>query len=480
MSLALGLDIGTSGVRALAVDEAGGVVAERTRTYPLLTPRPGWTEQRPEDWFGGAVAALKELVAELGGQEIAALGLSGQMHGMVPLDAHGQVVRPALLWNDQRTGAAVAELGRAVPRETLIARGGNPAITGFQLPKLLWLREAEPDYFARTRHVLLPKDYLGFRFTGVMAAEPSDASGTNCFHLAEKRWDDEVLGALGLNAALFPSVVASHEVVGTLTRELAHLTGLPAGLPVVAGAGDNAAAAIGLGLSSRDPGVGSVSLGTSGVVFAPLTDPTPDPAGRVHLFCHADGGYHLLGVTLAAAGSLAWYRDTFRPGVGFDVLTGEAQTSSPGAGGVTFRPYLAGERTPHLDPDLRGSFTGLSLATAQADVVRAVLEGVAFSLRDALDVITPLAPLSKTLATGGGSRSDFWLQMVADVLGVPLERPAQSQGPAYGAALLAWQGVGHTDRAAVLARHGGGAAFTPEPGLAEVYGAALGRYREGA
>lgn len=476
MTLALGLDLGTSGVRALAVDREGRVVAERTRPYPLLTPRPGWTEQRPEEWFGETVSVLKELVGELGTREVAALGLSGQMHGMVPLDAHGEPVRPALLWNDQRTGAAVAELERAVPRETLVARGGNPAVTGFQLPKLLWLRGAEPENFARTRHVLLPKDYLGFRLTGVMAAEPSDASGTNCFHLADKAWDGEVLGALGLDTALFPQVVASHDIVGALTKELASTTGLPEGLPVVAGAGDNAAAATGLGITSRDPGVGSVSLGTSGVVFAPLTDPTPDPAGRVHLFCHADGGYHLLGVTLAAAGSLAWYRDTFRPGVDFGVLTAEAEGSAPGAGGVTFRPYLAGERTPHLDPDLRGSLTGLSLATTQADVVRAVLEGVAFSLRDALDVITPLAPLSRTLATGGGARSDFWLQMVADVLGVPLERPAQSQGPAYGAALLAWQGVGHTDRAAALARRGGGATFTPVSGLA-AYEEALTRYR---
>lgn len=477
MALALGLDLGTSGVRALAVDEVGMVVAESTRTYPLLTPRPGWTEQRPEDWFEGAVAALGELVGGLGNQEVATLGLSGQMHGMVPLDAHGEPVRPALLWNDQRTGEAVAELEATVGRERLVARGGNPPITGFQLPKLLWLRRAEPENFARTRHVLLPKDYLGFRLTGVMAAEPSDASGTNCFEIKEKRWDGEVLGALGLDMAFFPEIVASHAVVGGLTREVADRTGLPAGLPVVAGAGDNAAAATGLGITSRDPGVGSVSLGTSGVIFAPLSESTPDPGGRVHLFCHADGGYHLLGVTLAAAGSLAWYRDLFRPGVDFSALTDEAQGSPPGSSGVTFRPYLAGERTPHLDPDLRGSFTGLSLATGQADTIRSVLEGVAFSLRDALDVIMPLAPPKQLLATGGGTRSDFWVQMVADVLGVPLVLPLQSQGPAYGAALLAWQGVGHTDQAAALSQREGGATFTPEAGARGTYREALRRYR---
>ncbi len=475
MALTLGLDLGTSGVKVVAVDESGGVVAGSTRSYPLLTPRPGWTEQRPEDWLAGTVAALKDLVEQLGGREIAALGLSGQMHGLVPLDAQGQVIRPALLWNDQRTGEGVAEIEAAVPRDTLIARTGNPAITGFQLPKLLWLRQAEPENFARLIHALLPKDFLGFALTGVMAAEPSDASGTNCFELSRKVWDAEVLGALGLSAALFPDVTASHEVVGPLTREMAAQTGLPEGLPVVAGAGDNAAAAIGSGLSSLTPGLGSVSLGTSGVVFAPLDAPTPDPEGRVHLFCHADGGYHLLGVTLAAAGSFRWYRDTFAPERSFSDLTAQAETSAPGAGGVTFKPYLAGERTPHLDPDLRGSWTGLSLATVQADVVRSVLEGVAFSLRDALDVIAPLAPLTRALATGGGAVSDTWLQLVCDVLELPLARPTQNQGPAYGAALLAWQGVGLTERAVSLAQMETEQDFTPRD--PERYGSALGRYR---
>ncbi len=475
MALALGIDVGTSGVRALAVDEVGAVVAESGRSYPLLTPRPGWTEQHPEDWLVGTLDALRDLSAQLTGQEIAVLGLSGQMHGLVPLDAQGGVVRPALLWNDQRTGAGVAEIEAAIPRRTLVARTGNPAVTGFQLPKLLWLRQAEPENFGRVRHVLLPKDYLGYALTGTMAAEPSDASGTNCFELASKTWDAEVLGALGLDTALFPDIVSSHGVIGTLTRELAAQTGLPDGLPVVAGAGDNAAAATGLGLSSRTPSLGSVSLGTSGVIFAPLDAPTPDPEGRVHLFCHADGGYHLLGVTLAAAGSFRWYRDTFAPGQSFSSLTEQAEKSQPGANGVTFKPYLAGERTPHLDPDLRGSWTGLSLATRQADIVRAVLEGVAYSLRDALDVISPLVKLERALATGGGAASDTWLQIVTDVLEVPLTRPLQSQGPAYGAALLAWQGVGHTENAASLARRENGRDFTleePEP-----YREALSRYR---
>lgn len=475
MALTLGIDLGTSGVRALAVDEAGTVVAESSRSYPLLTPHPGWTEQRPEDWLTGAEGALKELTGRLSGQEIAGLGLSGQMHGMVPLDAQGQVIRPALLWNDQRTGAAVAELNAAVPRETLVARTGNPAITGFQLPKVLWLRQAEPENFTRLRQVLLPKDYLGFALTGVLAAEPSDASGTNCFEIARKVWDAEVLGALSLSTALFPDIIPSHGVVGRVTREAATRTGLPEGLPVVAGAGDNAAAAIGLGLSRHTPGLGSISLGTSGVIFAPLDAPTPDPQGRVHLFCHADGGYHLLGVTLAAAGSLGWYRDTFAPEQGFSALLERAAQSRAGAGGVTFKPYLAGERTPHLNPDLRGSWTGLSLATTQADIVRSVLEGVTFSLRDALDVISPLVALERALATGGGAASDLWLHLVADVLALPLVRPRQSQGPAYGAALLAWQGLGHTDSAASLVKRENGQVFQPE--RPERYRDALSRYR---
>lgn len=474
-TVALGLDLGTSGVRVVAVNERGVLAAEASRTYALLTPQPGWTEQRPADWVQAALEALSELASGLGGAEPVALGLSGQMHGMVALDGAGESVRPALLWNDQRTGDAVRELEAAVPRETLVARTGNPAITGFQLPKLLWLRAAEPEAFARTRAVLLPKDFLGFVLTGEMRAEPSDASGTNCFHLETKTWDEEVLGALNLSADLFPQIVPSHAVVGRLKRELAGRTGLPEGLPVVAGAGDNAAAAVGLGLSSRTPAVGSVSLGTSGVVFAPLRAPTPDPEGRVHLFCHADGGFHLLGVTLAAAGSLEWYRRTFCPDRPFAELVAEAEASPPGASGVTFKPYLAGERTPHLNPDLRGSWTGLSLATRHADVVRSVLEGVAFSLRDALDIIGPLSPLKRALVTGGGAKSELWVQLVADVLGLPLAKPRQNQGAAYGAALLAWQGVGHVEYAADLASTEVAAEVTPASSAP--YEEALGRYR---
>lgn len=469
--VALGLDLGTSGVRVVAVDAAGGVVAETEGRYPLLTPKPGWTEQDPADWREASLSALKAMGEKLEDTSILALGLSGQMHGMVALDGAGEVIRPAPLWNDQRTGEAVKEIEARVPRADLIARTGNPAITGFQLPKLLWLRQAEPENFARTRHVLLPKDYLGFVLTGEMATEPSDASGIGLLNLARKDWDGEILAALEIDAGLFPTVIASHERTGTLKTELARETGLPESLPVIAGAGDNAAAATGLGLSSARPERGSVSLGTSGVIFIPLKEPTPDPEGRVHLFGHADGGYHLLGVTLAAAGSLQWYRDTLAPGQPFETLMQEAASSAPGAGGVIFHPYLAGERTPHMNPDLRGSWTGLSLATQRGDVVRSVLEGVAYSLRDALEVMAPLAGVEELLATGGGARSKLWLQIVADGLEVPILVPAHDRGAAYGAALLALHGArGTSTDPEVAARL--------EPRANAAYREGLARYRE--
>jgi xylulokinase len=477
--LALGVDVGTSGVGVVALDAEGRAIARSDHPVTLLTPRPGWTEQEPEAWVAAAEAGLRDVAAAVGADRVAAIGLSGQMHGMVALDASDRVVRPALLWNDQRTGDAVAEIEAAVGRPRLIERTGNPAITGFQLPKVVWLRRHEPEAFDRTARVLLPKDHLGFRLTGEAVAEPSDASGTGAYHLAGGRWDEEVLGALGLDPALWPRLVRSDEVVGGLLASVAARVGLAAGTPVVAGAGDNAGAATGLALGRAHPEVGSVSLGTSGVLFAALEAPTPDPAGRVHLFAHADGGFNLLGVTLSAGGSLRWYRDVFAPARAFDDLMHAAAASPPGARGVTFKPYLAGERTPHLRPDLRGSFHGLSLATGEGDVVRAVLEGVAFSLRDALEVMAPLARPARWLATGGGAASDLWRGIVADALAAPLVRPADAAGEptevgaAEGAAWLAWRAVGHAPERAPRA-----AAWTePNADHAEATAAAYGRYR---
>lgn len=440
--VAIGIDLGTSGLKAIAADAQGRTLAEASASYPLHTPRPGWTEQNPADWVEAAHKTLLELAGQLSGHEVVAVGLSGQMHGATFLDAAGQVVRPAPLWNDQRTAEACTEIEAAIPRKTLIQRTGNPAVTGFQLPKLVWLRRAEPENFARVAHMLLPKDYLGFRMTGQLATEPSDASGIGALNLASQNWDLEVIGALGLKADLFPQVIPSHGVVGRLSGEWARSTGLPEGLPVVAGAGDNAGAAIGLGLSSARPGLGSASLGTSGVIFLPLAQPTPDPEGRIHLFCHADGGYHFLGVTLAAAGSLQWFRDKLAPGVPFEELMQEAAAVPAGSEGLVFMPYLAGERSPHLDPALRGAWLGLSLAHGRGHLTRSILEGVALSLRDVLEVMAPLAPVEQLLAIGGGARSQLWLDIVGAALQKPLARTAIEEGPARGAAILGLVGAG--------------------------------------
>ncbi len=445
----IGVDVGTSGVGVVAMDRAGRVVASADDPVPLATPRPGWTEQDPADWVDATTSGLTTVTAQVGADRVMAIGLSGQMHGMVATDASRRVLRPALLWNDQRTAAEAAALEAAVGRHRLISRTGNPAITGFQLPKVMWLRRHEPEVFARTARIALPKDHVATALTGEAAAEPSDASGTGAYELRSGTWDAEVLAAVDLDPALWPPLISSHDVVGPLGAAIAEGVGLRAGLPVVAGAGDNAAAATALGLGARHPEVGSVSLGTSGVLFAALNRPTPEPEGRVHLFAHADGGFHLLGVTLSAAGSLRWYRDVFAPDATYDELMATAAGAPPGANGVTFKPYLAGERSPHLRADLRGSFHGLSLATTRADVVRAVIEGVAFSLREAHDAMSTIAAPSRWLATGGGARSDLWLSIVATVLRAPVGRPAgpdggeTSAGAAEGAAWLAWRALGH-------------------------------------
>lgn len=449
----LGLDLGTSGVKVVALTAGGQPVAEATHTYPLLTPQPGWTEQRPEDWAAASLDALREVAGQLEAGEYTplALGLSGQMHGLVALDAHGDSIRPAPLWNDGRTGEAVRQIEARVPRAELIARTGNRAVPGFQLSKLLWLREAEPGNFARLRHALLPKDYLGYLLTGSLHSEPSDASGVGALNLATRTWDAGVLSALDLSPALFPEVVASTAVVGHLKADVAALTGLPPGLPVVAGGGDNAAAGVALGLSAARPETGSLSLGTSGVVFVPLEEPTPDPEGRVHLFAHADGGYHLLGVTLAAAGALQWLHDRLAPDLGFAALIEEAASAPPGAGGVTFLPYLTGERSPHMRADLRASWTGMSLSTGRPELTRSLLEATAFALADTYDVMRPFSRVTRLLSTGGGARSDFWLGLVGGALGLEVQRSASEPGAAAGAAMLAMPGAGmYPDLAAAM------------------------------
>ena len=453
MTVLVGLDVGTTGVKALALSPEGEVVARAERGYPLSTPRPGWSEQDPEDWWRASEAALADL-----GVEPAGIGLSGQMHGLVCLDSEERVLRPAILWNDQRTGAECEEIEARVGLERLIALTGNRALTGFTAPKLLWVRRHEPDVYARIAHVLLPKDYVRLRLTGARAIDVADASGTLLFDVAGRRWSDEVLDALELPAAWLPEALESPEVSGHWD-----------GIPVAAGAGDQSAAALGVGIDR--PGPVSVVLGTSGVVLAALPGFQADPQARVHAFCHAvPGGWQAMGVMLSAAGSLAWLRDV--AGGTFDELTAEAASWPPGAEGLTFLPYLQGERTPHADPGARGAFTGLSLRHDRGALARAVLEGVAYGLRDSLDLLRALGVEAEVgRVSGGGARSDLWLRIVASALGIPLERTVSEEGSAYGAALLGGVAAGvfadvHEAVAACVRVRD---TVEPEPGWREAY-----------
>ena len=421
MSSLVGLDVGTTGVKALAVSPEGEVLTRIEEAYPLSTPQAGWAEQDPEDWWRATESALADLaVADLAG-----IGLTGQMHGLVALDERERVLRPAILWNDQRTAAECAEIEERLGLRRLVELTGNRALPGFTAPKLLWLRRHEPEVYERIAHVLLPKDYVRLRLTGEHAIDATDASGTLLFDVARRRWCDEVLAALEIPRDWLPPVLESPAVAGYAD-----------GFPVAAGAGDQAAGALGVGVDR--PGPLSVVLGTSGVVFAALPVFAANPEGRLHSFCHAvPDGWHAMGVMLAAAGSLRWLRDVVAPGESFETLTVQAEPWSPGVEGLVFLPYLAGERTPHADPDARAAFIGLSLRHDRGALVRAVLEGVAFGLRDALELLKELGVEPQLgRASGGGARSDFWLRIVASVLGIPLERTAVEEGAAYGAALL--------------------------------------------
>ena len=449
MTTLIGLDVGTSGVKAIALSEDGAIVASAEEGYPLSTPQPGWAEQDPEDWWRAAEACLAKLPD-------GPIGLSGQMHGLVALDGRDRVLRPAILWNDQRTAAECAEIEERVGLERLIALTGNRALTGFTAPKLLWLRNNEPDVFAQIAHVLLPKDYVRLKLTGEHAIDAADASGTLLFDVAHRRWSDEVCNALEIPLGWLPPAYESTEI---------------------AGAGDQAAAALGLGIVA--PGRVSVVLGTSGVVFAVLPSYEPDPQARVHVFCHAvPGSWHAMGVMLSAAGSAAWLRETLGGELG--ALESAASRWTPGAEGLLFAPYLAGERTPHADPNARGSFTGLSLRHDRGALWRAMLEGVAYGLRDSLELLRELGVQAEVgRVSGGGARSELWLKIVASVLGLRLERTESEEGSAYGAALLAGVREGVFEDAAdaatrcVRVRD----VVDPDPAWAEAYDHGYERYR---
>lgn len=464
--LFLGVDVGTGGVRVLAVDPAGRVVAQATAEHPLHVPRPGWTEQDPRDWWQAAVRCFRQVTGQVSPGQIQAIGLTGQMHGSVFLDRHGEVIRPALLWNDQRTVAECREIEDRVGTETLLRIAGNPALTGFTAPKVLWLRRHEPEHYARLAHLLLPKDYLRYRLTGALATDVADASGTLLLDVGARRWSQEIIAALELNPAILPKVYEGPEITGRVTPEAAAETGLPPGIPVVAGGGDQAAGAVGVGLVR--PGQVSMSVGTSGVVFAPTERPGHLQAGAaqvppgldprslrtVHSFCHAVPGlWHVMGVMLSSGGSLRWFRDTFyrreaeedraagqEP---YDRITREAAEVPPGAEGLLFLPYLTGERTPHANPYARGVFVGLGLHHDRRHLARAVLEGIALGLRDSLDLIRALGVSPTEIRiTGGGARSPIWRSIMAAVMGIPLRLMAVDEGPAFGAAILAAVGSG--------------------------------------
>ena len=441
----LGVDIGTGGSRALIVNKDGRIIAGVTAAHDeMLMLHPQWAEQRPENWWDASMLAIQGAlkVAGISGADIQGIGLSGQMHGLTLLDAAGEVIRPALIWCDQRSQKQVDWVNEKVGRERVLACIANPVLTGFTLPKLLWVRDHEPALFERVRQVLLPKDYVRFRLTGEYATEVSDASGTALFNVVERRWSTELISALGLDAAILPRCYESIEITGTINAEAARLTGLAEGTPVVGGGGDQAASAVGNGVV--EPGFVSCTLGTSGVVFAHMEKVAYDPAGRVHTFCHAvPGKWHVMGVTQGAGLSLQWFRNHLAPTATYDELMVEAAQAPTGSQGLYWLPYLMGERTPHLDPNATGGWIGLTARHGRADLIRAIVEGVCYSQRDCLDIIETLGvPVNSARASGGGANSPFWRQLLADILNKRVVTLETQEGSAFGAALLAMTGTG--------------------------------------
>ena len=478
----LGIDVSTTGAKALLIAATGEVVASASTPLTVSTPHPLWSEQAPADWWDGVVTSIRRVLAESGVETgaIAAIGLTGQMHGLVLLDENGEVLRPAILWNDQRTGAQCDEIRERVGRERLIRITGNDALTGFTAPKVLWVREHEPGVYARARHLLLPKDYIRFRLTGEYAMDRAGGSGTLLFDLGRRDWSEEVVEALEIPREWLPPTHEGPQITGRVSAEAAEATGLLAGTPVVGGGGDQAAGAVGVG--AVVPGIISLVLGTSGVVFATMAGPLVEPEGRLHAFCHAvPGRWHFMGVMLSAAGSLRWYRDAVAGGADYRALDEEAAAVELGSDGLLFLPYLTGERTPHPDPLARGAFVGLTVRHNRAHLTRAVLEGVAFGLKDSFELIqgSGMGPVREVRVSGGGARSPLWRQILADVLGAELVTVNTTEGAAYGAALLA--GVGADAWADVDAATDATVRVTgrtaPRPDAVAKYEAAYASYR---
>ncbi|MBL9121032.1 MAG: xylulokinase [Phycisphaerae bacterium] len=445
--LLLGIDLGTTGTKAVVVDDRGSVVASATREHPLSAPRPGWSEQDPETWWQSTCEAVKAALATVpnGPKRIAGIGLSGQMHGLVMVDADGEPLRPCILWNDQRSAPQCERIEREIGLEAIVRMTGNRMLPGFTAPKILWCREHEPELERRARTHLLPKDWLRFRLSETRATEVSDASGTLLFDCGRRCWSEAMLDTLRIDRATMPECAESTVVSARLSARAGESLGLRSGIPIVGGAGDQAASAIGSGIVRE--GAVSVTIGTSGVAFATCDAWRPSARGEVHAFCHAvPGRWHVMGVMLGCGGSLRWYRDTFafpQGDHGYEAIVAEAATSQPGARGISFLPYLSGERCPHPDPEIRGALLGLDASHRRADVSRAVLEGITFGLGDNLDLIRGLGiPVGEVRLAGGGARSAFWQQLCADVFGCPVLVSRGNEGGALGVALLAGVGVG--------------------------------------
>ena len=480
--LFLGIDVSTTGAKALLIDAEGRVVSSSTTPLTLSTPYPLWSEQDPLEWWQGSAQSIRNALAQakVDGSAVAAVGMTGQMHGLVVLDEKGEVLRPAILWNDQRTGAQCDEIRARLGFEHLIQVTGNNALTGFTAPKILWVQQNEPQVYSRTRHILLPKDYVRFRLTGSYAMDKADGSGTLLFDLKNRNWSAEVLKVLDIPAEWMPPTYEGHEITGRISPEAAALTGLAAGTPVMAGGGDQSAGAVGVG--AVEPGIVALTLGTSGVVFATLEAPHVEPQGRLHAFGHAlPGTWHFMGVMLSAAGSLQWYRDTLAPGISFDDLLKPAEEVPPGCEGLLFLPYLSGERTPHPDPLARGAFVGLTIRHTQAHLTRAVLEGVAFGLLDSFELIKSAGKVAvrQVRVSGGGAKSPLWRQILADALGAELVTVNTTEGAAYGAAILAGVGAGawKDARSACQATVKLTGSTRPQPELQSVYRKQYGLYR---
>jgi xylulokinase len=445
MPYLMGIDVSTTGVKVLLIDGGGDVAGAATTPLSTSTPKPLWSEQDPADWWAGAVSSIRQVLQDAGvsAGDVAAVGLTGQMHGLTMLDQEGVALRPAILWNDQRTGPQCEEIRSRVGKERLIEITGNDALAGFTAPKVLWVREHEPEVFAEVRQILLPKDYVRFRLTGGYATDKAGAAGTLLLDLEAREWSEEILEALEILCDWLPPTHEGPEVTGEISREAAEATGLGVGTPVVGGGGDQAAQAVGVG--AIRPEVVALTLGTSGVVFAATAEPLVEPEGRLHAFCHAvPDQWHLMGVMLSAAGSLRWYRDHLAPDTDYDELLAPASHVPAGSEGLVFLPYLTGERTPHPDPLARGAFVGLTVRHEQAHMTRAVLEGVAFGLCDSFELIEEVrtTEIEQVRISGGGVRSELWRQIIADVLDVELVGVNTTEGAAYGAALLAGVGAG--------------------------------------